>query len=224
MTPRFSRRLRCRDRVLVIDDDLAQSGRTAENRLGFQRPMAEVGLDHVGVVLGIEMSRIARSNKDWHQLLELCAMFRTLLADQDGLYDPTNFNDRLLLGLKGTMSEAELHILRSRMENGRRNKARRGELFSFVPTGYVLTPSGEVIKEPDQSVDVTEASSHRWPRLFPGPIIGRNEEWNSTVILEFCERSHEIGIDQYLRCPPDSRESWFVHHGKPAGRSGARVF
>jgi DNA invertase Pin-like site-specific DNA recombinase len=139
-----------RDRVLVIDEDQAQTGSTAENRMGFQRLMAEVGLDHVGLVLGIEMSRIARSNKDWHQLLELCGLFRTLLADQDGLYEPTDFNDRLLLGLKGTMSEAELHILRSRMENGRRNKARRGELFSFVPTGYVLMPSGEVVMEPDE--------------------------------------------------------------------------
>ena len=95
-----------RARVEVIDEDQGQSGRSAENRLGFQRLLAEVGLDHVGIVLGIEMSRLARSNKDWHQLIELCAIFRTLLADQDGLYDPTDYNDRLLLGLKGTMGFA----------------------------------------------------------------------------------------------------------------------
>jgi DNA invertase Pin-like site-specific DNA recombinase len=91
------------DRVLVIDEDQRCSGRTSEGRLGFQRLLAEVGLDHVGLVLGLEMSRLARSCKDWHQLLELCALFRTLLADQDGLYDPADFNDRLLLGLKSSM-------------------------------------------------------------------------------------------------------------------------
>src|SRR3954464_10387328 len=125
------------DRVLVIDDDQGQSGATSEGRLGFQRLLAEVGLDHVGLILGLEMSRLARSCKDWHQLLELCAMFRTLLADQDGVYDPTDFNDRLLLGLKGTFSEAELHTLRSRLNEGRLNKARRGELFSHPSIGYV---------------------------------------------------------------------------------------
>jgi DNA invertase Pin-like site-specific DNA recombinase len=93
-----------RDRVLVIDEDQGKSGSTSEGRLGFQRLLAEVGLDHVGLILGIEMSRLARSCKDWHQLLELCAIFQTLLGDQDGLYDPTDPNDRLLLGLKGTMS------------------------------------------------------------------------------------------------------------------------
>src|SRR5687767_474485 len=117
------------DRILVIDEDQGRSGATAEGRLGFQRLLAEVSLDHVGLILGLEMSRLARSCKDWHQLLELCGLFRALLADQDGLYDPADFNDRLLLGLKGTMSEAELHILRSRMDSGRRHKAERGELF-----------------------------------------------------------------------------------------------
>src|SRR5947209_2185233 len=102
------------DRVIVVDEDQGRSGGTAEGRLGFQRLLAEIGLDHVGIVLGVEMSRLARSCKDWHQLLELCAIFRVLLADQDGSYDPGDYNDRLLLGLKGTMSEAELHILRGR--------------------------------------------------------------------------------------------------------------
>ncbi len=140
------------DRIQVIDEDQGLSGGTAEGRPGFQRLLAEVGLDHVGLVLGIEMSRLARSCKDWYQLLELCAIFRTLLADQDGLYDPTDYNDRLLLGLKGTMSEAELHILRGRMDQGRRNKARRGELYNRLPIGYLLTPAGEVVMDPDEQV------------------------------------------------------------------------
>src|SRR5213082_4229549 len=111
-------------------------------RLGFQRLLAEVSLDHIGLILGLEMSRLARSNKDWHQLLELCAIFRTLLADADGLYDPTDYNDRLLLGLKGTLSEAELHILKERMYQGKRNKARRGDLYTHPPIGYVRGPDG----------------------------------------------------------------------------------
>ncbi len=141
-----------KDRVVVIDDDLGQTGSTAVHRAGFQRLLAEVALNHVGLVLGIEMSRLARSCKDWHHLLELCGVFRALLADQDGLYDPCDFNDRLLLGLKGTMSEAELHIIRARMDHGRRNKAERGELFSLVPIGYVRRSSGEVDIDPDEQV------------------------------------------------------------------------
>jgi DNA invertase Pin-like site-specific DNA recombinase len=140
------------DRVLVIDDDLGKSGASAEGRVGFQRLVSEVSLDHVGIVLGIEMSRLARSCKDWHQLLEICALFRTLIADLDGIYDPAQYNDRLLLGLKGTMSEAELHILKQRMNQGRLNKARRGELGLAVPTGYVRRTSGEVALDPDEQV------------------------------------------------------------------------
>ena len=107
------------NRVLVIDEDLGRSGASAEGRAGFQRLVTEVSLDHVGIIFGVEMSRLARSNKDWHQLLELCALFHTLIADLDGIYDPAQYNDRLLLGLKGTMSEAELHILKQRMYQGR---------------------------------------------------------------------------------------------------------
>lgn len=141
-----------RDRIVVIDDDLGRSGATAEGRPGFQRLVAEVGLDHVGLILGIEMSRLARSCRDWYQLLEVCAIFRTLIADLDGVYDPANYNDRLLLGLKGTMSEAELHVLRQRLDQGRRSKAQRGELGLPVPIGYVRKPSGEVIQDPDEQV------------------------------------------------------------------------
>ncbi len=139
-----------RQRILVIDEDQGQSGRSAEHRAGFQRLLAEVTLEHVGLILGLEMSRLARSSKDWHHLLELCALFGALLADQDGVYDPTDSNDRLLLGLKGTMSEFELFTMRNRLERGRLHKAERGELFFTAPMGYVLLPSGEVVKEPDE--------------------------------------------------------------------------
>lgn len=138
------------DNVIVIDEDLGRSGANAEGRPGFQRLVAEVGLDHVGLVLGIEMSRLARSCRDWYQLLEVCALFRTLIGDADGIYDPASYNDRLLLGLKGTMSEAELYVLKQRMLEGRKAKARRGELGVRPPMGYMKRPSGEVIKDPDE--------------------------------------------------------------------------
>jgi DNA invertase Pin-like site-specific DNA recombinase len=138
------------DRIVVIDDDLGRSGANADGRPGFQRLVAEVGLDHVGIILGIEMSRLARSCRDWHQLLEVCAIFGTLIGDLDGIYDPANYNDRLLLGLKGTMSEAELHVLKQRMLQGKLAKARRGELGMRLPIGYTRRPSGEVIQDPDE--------------------------------------------------------------------------
>jgi DNA invertase Pin-like site-specific DNA recombinase len=139
-------------RVLVIDEDLGRSGTRAEGRQGFQRLVAEVGLDHVGLILGVEMSRLARSSKDWHQLLEICALFGTLIADLDGIYDPSQYNDRLLLGLKGTMSEAELHLLKQRMYQGTLQKARRGALRFALPIGYVYNPAGEVVYDPDAQV------------------------------------------------------------------------
>ena len=140
------------ERVLIIDDDLGISGASSEGRAGFRRLVSEVSLNHVGLILGVEMSRLARSSKDWHQLLEICAIFGTLISDLDGVYDPSQYNDRLLLGLKGTMSEAELHILKQRMHQGKLSKARRGELALPVPTGYVRQPSGEVIFDPDEEV------------------------------------------------------------------------
>jgi DNA invertase Pin-like site-specific DNA recombinase len=141
-----------RDRILIIDDDQGLSGRTADQRSGFQRLLAEVTMEHVGLILGIEMSRIARNNKDWHNLLEMCAIFGTILADEDGVYDPQDSNDRLLLGLKGTISEFELVTMRNRLERGRLNKARRGELFHRVPTGYVKISPERVEKDPDEQV------------------------------------------------------------------------
>ncbi|HMB06795.1 MAG TPA: recombinase family protein, partial [Isosphaeraceae bacterium] len=141
-----------RDRVVIIDDDQGKTGRTALKRGGFHRLLAEVTMEHVGLILGIEMSRIARNNRDWHNLLEMCAVFGTILADEDGVYDPKDTNDRLLLGLKGTISEFELVTMRNRLERGRLHKAQRGELFHNVPTGYVKISTEQVEMDPDEQV------------------------------------------------------------------------
>src|SRR4051794_3227777 len=139
-----------RSRVMVIDDDLGVSAAVADARVGFQKLVTEVTMGRVGIVLGIEMSRLARTGRDWHQLLELCSLAGTLLADPDGVYDPGAYNDRLLLGLKGTMSEAELYLIRQRMLSGKLAKAERGELAAGLPIGYVRRPSGEVVLDPDE--------------------------------------------------------------------------
>ena len=139
-----------RSRIVVIDDDLGVSAATADARAGFARLVTEVTMGRVGIVLGIEMSRLARTGRDWHQLLELCSLSGVLLADPDGVYDPGFYNDRLLLGLKGTMSEAELYLIRQRMLSGKLAKAERGELAIPLPIGYVRRPSGEVVLDPDE--------------------------------------------------------------------------
>ena len=141
-----------KERIVVIDDDLGCSGSSAEGRPGFQRLVAEVGLGHVGIILGVEVSRLARSCRDWHQLLEVCALFGALICDLDGVYDPSQYNDRLVLGLKGTASEVELHLIKQRMNTGSLHKARRGELEMRVPMGYIRRPSGEIVKDPDEQV------------------------------------------------------------------------
>lgn len=139
------------ERIAVIDDDQGVSGKACSKRPGFQHVLAEVSMDHVGIVLGLELSRLSRSSKDWHHLVEVCAIFNTLLGDQDGLYDANDSNDRLLLGMKGAMSEFELITLRNRLERGRDNKAARGELVLHVPIGYYKVPTtGEVTLEPDE--------------------------------------------------------------------------
>ena len=140
------------ERVIVIDIDQGMSGASAADREGFQRLVADVSLGKAGIVLGLECSRLARNNADWHRLLELCALTSTLICDEDGLYDPSTINDRLLLGLKGAMSEAELHILRSRMRGGILSKARRGELRTPLPVGLVYDPLGKVTLDPDAAV------------------------------------------------------------------------
>ena len=140
------------ERVIVIDIDQGMSGSSAADREGFQRLVADVSLGRAGIVLGLECSRLARNNADWHRLLELCALSNTLICDEDGLYDPSSINDRLLLGLKGAMSEAELHILRSRMRGGILSKARRGELRTPLPIGLTYDPLGKVVLDPDATV------------------------------------------------------------------------
>lgn len=140
------------DRIIVIDSDLGQSGASAADRAGFQRLMAETATGRVGIVMGLEVSRLARNCSDWHRLLEICALTGTLILDEDGVYDPGDFNDQLLLGLKGTMSAAELHLLRARMQGGYLAKARRGELRIRLPVGFVYDAAGRVKLDPDRQV------------------------------------------------------------------------
>ena len=140
------------EQIVVIDSDLGQSGASAVDREGFQRLVAEVGLGKAGIVLGLEVSRLARNSTDWHRLLEICALTDTLILDEDGIYDPAHFNDRLLLGLKGTMSEAELHVIKARLQGGILNKARRGELQSPLPVGFVYNPVNQPVLDPDKQV------------------------------------------------------------------------
>ena len=184
-----------RAQILVIDDDLGKSGTTAAGRPGFQRLVAEVSLGHVGLVLGVEMSRLARSCRDWHQLLEGCGLFGTLRGDLDGLYDPSDYNDRLLLGLKGTMSAAELHVLKPRLLAGKRAKAERGELGMPVPMGYVRRPAGEIIKDPDAQVQATlQLSFDQLARC--GALTG---------VLRYLVR-HQLQLPQRVRGGPHQGE------------------
>jgi DNA invertase Pin-like site-specific DNA recombinase len=143
------------DPIVTLDEDLGQSGGEGAHRTGFQRLVADVGLGRVGIVLSLEVSRLARNSSDWHQLLQLCAVTDTLILDEDGLYDPNQFNDRLLLGLRGTMSEAELHFLRARLQGGKLNKARRGELRTSLPAGLTYDEEGRIGLDPDRQVQLS---------------------------------------------------------------------
>ena len=157
------------DRVVVIDSDQGESGASASWREGFQRLVSDVGMGRAGIVMGLEVSRLARNNADWHRLLEICALADTLILDEDGVYDPANFNDRLLLGLKGTMSEAELHVLKARLRGGILNKVRRGEYRCALPTivgtegddsiSTFESPvsAGDVVLDPDSQIRETIA-------------------------------------------------------------------
>lgn len=140
------------ERVHVLDSDLGKSGSQSAGRDGFQRLVSEVALGKAGMVMGLEVSRLARNSADWHRLIELCSLAGALILDEDGIYDPANFNDRLLLGLKGTMSEAELHFLKARMRGGAINKARRGELEMRPPVGLVYRDDGVLVLDPDAEV------------------------------------------------------------------------
>jgi DNA invertase Pin-like site-specific DNA recombinase len=145
------------ERVHVIDSDQGKSGASSADRVGFQRLVGEVGMGRAGIVLGLEVSRLARNSTDWHRLLEICALADTLILDEDGIYNPADFNDRLLLGLKGTMSDAELHVLHARLRGGLLSQARRGALQTALPTGLVYDPVGHVVLDPDRQVQKSVA-------------------------------------------------------------------
>jgi len=141
------------DQIVVVDCDQGESGASAVWREGFQHLVADVSMGRAGIVMGLEVSRLARNNADWYRLLDLCGITDTLIGDEDGIYHPGLFNDRLLLGLKGTMAEAELHVIRARLEGGIRNKAARGELRRGLPVGFVWgDDDGEVLFHPDEAV------------------------------------------------------------------------
>jgi DNA invertase Pin-like site-specific DNA recombinase len=145
------------DQIIVIDSDQGESGASASWREGFQRLVSDVGMGRAGIVMGLEVSRLARNNADWHRLLEICALADTLILDEDGVYDPASFNDRLLLGLKGTMSEAELHVIKARLRGGILNKVRRGEYRCALPTGFAYDEIGNVVLDPDSQIRETIA-------------------------------------------------------------------
>jgi len=172
-----------RESVVVVDEDLGRSGASAEGREGFQRLVADVGLGKVGIVFGIEVSRLARRNADWYQLLDLCALTDTLIADADGVYHPGMHNDRLVLGLKGTMSEAELHVIRSRLQGGLLHKASKGELRLGLPVGYDYDEDGRVVLAPDEQV--RDAIAH---------VFARFDELGSArqVMLELIEEGRNL--------------------------------
>ena len=152
--------------VVVVDEDTGRSGASTDGRLGFKELVAEVGLGQVGLILSLEVSRLARSSADWHQLIDLCALTGTLIADSDGIYSPADFNDRLLLGLKGTMSEAELHLIRARLDGGLRSKAERGELRMHLAVGFDRDEDGRIVLSADEQVRrAIERVFELWRRL-----------------------------------------------------------
>src|SRR5919108_2143972 len=169
--------------VLVVDEDTGRSGSSTDGRLGFRELVAEVGLGHVGLVLALEVSRLARSSADWHQLLDLCALTGTLIADGDGVYSPGEFNDRLLLGLKGTMSEAELHLIRARLDGGLRNKAARGELRLALPVGLDRDEDGRIVRCPDEQV------RHAIERVF---VLWRRLGAARQVVMELIAEGQQL--------------------------------
>ena len=189
-----------RDDIAVIDEDLGLSGATAEGREGFARMTAEVALGQIGILLGLEVSRLARNNSDWYRLLDLCGLTDTLIADADGIYHPGLFNDRLVLGLKGTMSEAKLHILRARLDGGIRNKAARGELYRGQPIGYVRGEGdAEILLDPDEEVHgAIRAVFERFAEFGSARRVWR---WFVMEKLDFPHRFH-LGAE--LRWEPPS--------------------
>jgi len=205
------------EQVVVIDRDLGQSGASAADREGFQQLVRDVGLGRAGLVMGLEVSRLARNSTDWHRLLEICALTETLILDEDGLYDPAHFNDRLLLGLKGTMSEAELHVLRARLRGGIVNKARRGELEMPVPVGFVYDAAGRVTLDPDQRVqDTVRAFFETFRRTGSATAIVKTFRDHQLLFPRHARHGiHDTGT----RWVPlqHSRALWVLHNPRFAG-------
>src|SRR5947209_16994172 len=186
---------------LVVDEDTGRSGSSTAGRIGFKELVAEVGLGHVGLVLALEVSRLARSSADWHQLLDLCALTGTLIADVDGVYSPADFNDRLLLGLKGTMSEAELHLIRARLDGGLRNKAERGELRLALPVGLDRDEDERITLSCDEQV------RHAIERVF---TLWRQVGSARQVAMELIDEGPETAaaIGRAAPDPVGARELW----------------
>jgi DNA invertase Pin-like site-specific DNA recombinase len=180
-------------RIVVIDDDLGLSGASSSARTGFQRLVAAISLGEVGIVLVTEISRLSRLSSDWHRVIELCAVFETLIADEDGLYDPRDPNDRLVLGLKGTLFSAELHILHARMRGGLLNKARRGALALRLPVGYRRVADGSVVQDPDEQVRTTLHT------LFDRFALLGNARAVQRAFIE-----EGLLLPRYLQCGPDA--------------------
>src|SRR3954452_14688575 len=169
--------------VAVLDEDLGRSGASSDGRFGFKELVADVGLGHVGLILALETSRVARAAADWHQLLDLCALTGTLIADADGVYSPAEFNDRLLRGLKGTMSEAELHLIRARLDGGLRHKAERGELRLALPVGLDRDDDGRIVLCPG------EQGRHAVERVF---VLWRRLSSARQVVLELLAEGQQL--------------------------------
>ena len=182
--------------VRVIDDDLGMSGASSQHRAGFQRLVASIGMGEVGIVLVTEVSRLSRLNSDWHRVIELCAVFRTLIADEDGVYDAQNPNDRLLLGVKGTLFAAELHILQARMHGALINKAQRGELAVSLPVGYRRRPDGAVVQDPDDAVRLAVATV--FERFA---VLG-----NARAVLRHLT-GHELKLPRVLQSGPEKGQA-----------------
>jgi len=205
------------DQVVVIDSDLGHSGASAVDREGFQRLVTEVSLGRAGIVMGLEVSRLARNSSDWHRLLEICALADTLILDEDGIYDPAHFNDRLLLGLKGTMSEAELHVLRARLRGGILNKARRGELEMRLPIGFVYDTEVRVRLDPDARI---QESIRQFFRTFrrTGSAMATVKAFRDQG-LQFPRRIYRGAQkgDVLWAELEHTRALWLLHHPRYAG-------
>ncbi len=199
-------------RIVVIDQDLGQSGASAADRAGFQRLVAEVGLGHVGLVMGLEVSRLARSSLDWHHVLEICTMTGTLILDEDGLSDPAIFNDRLLLGLKGTMSEAELPVLQARLKGGILHKAARAALKVPLPVGLVSAENQTVILDPDAQIQQAV-------RLLFATFKRTGSAWATVKYF----RTQELLFPRRGRVGPHAGElHWMPRHAQRGAQSAAQ--